>query len=262
VLFGAQGLPVPFPAGFRVVAIGTLFNLWIPGGTGGDVMKLYYLSRRHPGRGVEVATILFVDRAVALFVLLVFIAGLLIAQLRLATIAAIWTGAALGVGLCLALILTMTLVVWSSWFRASAAYRWMIERVPGGGYLARAADAAYLFRARKSALLVAAFCSFAGHVMLASSFALAGTVLVPTVPALVVATLCLLGLLANVIPITPGGIGVGEAASETLFRLIGVQGGAALVAAWRAGMVALSLIGAALYVYGDRGTLSQTPQRS
>lgn len=253
VLFRAQGLPVSFSTGFRVVAIGALFNLFIPGGTGGDVMKLYYLSRQHRGRGVEIATVLFVDRAVALFALLLFIAGLLIAQRPLVTLAPMLPGAALGVALCLTLILVGTLVVWSTWIRGSAAYRIVTERFPLGRHLARAADAAYTFRARKSALLLAALYSFVGHVMLAATLALAGTVLVPTAPPLMVATLSLLALMANVIPITPGGIGVGEAAAETLFRSVGIQGGAAVVAAWRAGMAAVYVLGAGLYVLSDRG---------
>src|SRR5262244_3072196 len=39
-LFGAQGMRLSFVHSYRVVAIGALFNFCIPGGTGGDVMKL------------------------------------------------------------------------------------------------------------------------------------------------------------------------------------------------------------------------------
>jgi uncharacterized membrane protein YbhN (UPF0104 family) len=73
------------------------------------------------------------------------------------------------------------------------------------------------------------------------------------VPSVLVATLSLLGLIANALPITPGGVGVGEAAAEALFRAVGVPGGAALVAAWRVGMIGVSIVGAGLYIFGDRG---------
>ena len=253
VLFGAQGLSVPFWTGFRVVAIGTLFNLWIPGGTGGDVMKLYYLSQRNRGRGVEVATILLVDRAVALFAMLVLILGLLIVERSVPGIAPAIERAMLVVTIGLAVLLAGLLAMWSPRLRGSGLHRWITTKAPFGRYLGRAADAVYAFRSKPGALITAGLCSLIGHLLLAGSFALAGTVLVPSVPSVLVATLSLLGLIANALPITPGGVGVGEAAAEALFRAVGVPGGAALVAAWRVGMIGVSIVGAGLYIFGDRG---------
>src|SRR5262245_48907930 len=63
VLFGAQGMRLSFVEGYRAVAIAALFNFCIPGGTGGDVMKLYYLAADSRGRRGEIATLIFVDRA-------------------------------------------------------------------------------------------------------------------------------------------------------------------------------------------------------
>jgi uncharacterized membrane protein YbhN (UPF0104 family) len=61
-----------------------------------------------------------------------------------------------------------------------------------------------------------------------------------------------LGLLANALTITPGGLGVGEAAFEGLFRTVGYDGGARLILAWRVGMLALCSVGCALYIAGSR----------
>jgi uncharacterized protein (TIRG00374 family) len=252
VLFGAQGLRVPFWTGFRVVAIGTLFNLWIPGGTGGDVMKLYYLSQRNRGRGVEVATILLVDRAVALFALLVLIFGLLVVERSSPGVAPAIERAMLVVSIAIAVLLAGLLAMWSPQLRDSALHRWVTTNAPLGRYLGRAADAVYAFRSRPGALVAAGLYSLVGHLLLAGTFALAGTVLVPGVPPALVATLSLLGLVANALPITPGGVGVGEAAAEALFRAVGVPGGAALVASWRVGMIGVSIAGAGLYISGDR----------
>ena len=82
-LFRAQGMRLSFVQGYRVVAIGALFNFCIPGGTGGDVMKLYYLAAGNRGRRVEVATVLFVDRAVALFCMLCLLIALALLNGRL-----------------------------------------------------------------------------------------------------------------------------------------------------------------------------------
>jgi glycosyltransferase 2 family protein len=251
ILFGAQHLHLPFRVGVRVVAIGALFNLWIPGGTGGDVMKLYYIADRHSGRGVEVATILLVDRAVAMFALLTLILLLLLAQPALMRVPVV-RGATVAVGGALAAMLAGTAVVWSARVRASALYRGAVARRPLGRYLGRAADAVYRFREHKRALLAAAALSMTGHALLALTFAIAGTVLVPGVPIMTVGTLSLLGLFANLLPVTPGGLGVGEAASEALFRAVGVTGGASLMTAWRVGSILVCVLGAAFYIRGMR----------
>jgi uncharacterized membrane protein YbhN (UPF0104 family) len=74
----------------------------------------------------------------------------------------------------------------------------------------------------------------------------------PNAQPLTVCLLALLGLLANALPITPGGLGVGEAAFEGLFRTVGYGGGARLILAWRVGMLALCCLGCALYIAGAR----------
>jgi len=252
VLFRAQNLDVPIPIGFRVVAIGALFNLWIPGGTGGDLMKLYYLAGRHKGQGVEVATILLVDRVVALFAMLCLILGLLALQMPALMHVPTVQGTALGVVVGLVALMTGVALLWSSALRSSRLYRKALEWLPLGRHLSRASDAAFAFRSRKRALLSASLLCLVGHIMLVGSLALTGSVLLPSVPSLLVCTLALLGLIASAIPITPGGIGVGETAAEALFRSVGVPGGAAVVTAWRAGMVLISTVGALLYIVDVR----------
>lgn len=83
VLFSAQSMRLSFVEGCRAVAIAALFNFCIPGGTGGDVMKLYYLAADSRGRRVEIATLVFVDRAVALFCMLNLVVALAMLDGRL-----------------------------------------------------------------------------------------------------------------------------------------------------------------------------------
>jgi uncharacterized membrane protein YbhN (UPF0104 family) len=96
----------------------------------------------------------------------------------------------------------------------------------------------------------AAGLSFIGHLALLAVLGAAAKVFMPDAPAGAVGMLALLGLLANALPITPGGLGVGEAAFEGLFRVAGYSHGAQLILAWRAGMLALCGIGCALYIAG------------
>ncbi|MGH9938668.1 MAG: lysylphosphatidylglycerol synthase transmembrane domain-containing protein [Blastocatellia bacterium] len=251
-LFNAQGMRLSFVEGYRVVAIAALFNFCIPGGTGGDVMKLYYLTAGNRGRRVEIATLLFVDRAVALFCMLCLVVTLALLEGRLVwdypLIGALVAAAALGaIGL-----LTGGTIACSTRLRASRWYAYLMSRLPLHRYLARAADALYVFRKNKTALAKAAALSLVGHLALLGVLSAAARVFMPNAPALTVSLLALLGLLANALPITPGGMGVGEAAFEGLFRLVGHSGGAQLILSWRVGAIALCCVGCALYIAGAR----------
>lgn len=249
-LFHAQGMRLSFIQGYRVVSIGALFNFCIPGGTGGDVMKLYYLAAGNRGRRVEIATLLIVDRAVALCCMLTLVVALALIEGHL-----VWTSPLIGglvatAAMCAIALLAGGAVACSTRLRASRLYGFLLAKIPLSHYLTRMIDALHVFRKNKTALLKAAALSFTGHLVLLGLFSAAAKIFIPNAPPLVVSQLSLLGLLANALPITPGGLGVGEAAFEGLFRSIGYAHGSQLILAWRAGMIALCGIGCALYVAG------------
>ena len=59
-----------------------------------------------------------------------------------------------------------------------------------------------------------------------------------------------IGFLVNAIPITPGGLGVGEVAMDRLFSLAGLTGGAAALISWRLLQLVPAAVGLLLYVQG------------
>src|SRR5262249_34054024 len=152
VLFGAQGMRLSFVEGYRAVAIAALFNYCIPGGTGGDVMKLYYLAADSRGRRVEIATLVFVDRVGALFCMRRWAVALALLDGRLVwdypLVGSLVAAAAAGaMGL-----LAVGAVACSTRLRESRWYAYLMDRAPMRRYLARAADALYVFRKNKAAL--------------------------------------------------------------------------------------------------------------
>jgi glycosyltransferase 2 family protein len=252
VLFGAQGMRLSFVEGYRAVAIAALFNFCIPGGTGGDVMKLYYLAADSRGRRVEIATLVFVDRAVALFCMLSLVVALAMLDGRLVWEFPLIGSLVVAAGVAAFGLLVCGAVACSTGLRESRLYAYLIERAPLRHYLMRVADALYVFRKNRAALARAAALSAAGHLALLALMCVAARVFMPNAAPLTVSLLALLGLLANALPITPGGLGVGEAAFEGLFRTVGYSGGARLILAWRVGMLALCCLGSALYMAGAR----------
>jgi uncharacterized protein (TIRG00374 family) len=251
-LFRSQGIYLPFRKGYRLVTVGTFFNFCIPGGTGGDVMKLYYLTLENPGRGIEVATVLFIDRAVALFSLLFLIVGLALLNRQFVKdyLLIQWLVIAAGIGMIgilVGIILSCSLCTRIS----KLSYPLLTQiRIPFFRYFGRAFKVLLAFRDYKGVLLGAAFISLCGHLALTGMFLLVGREFFPQASGLTVGLLALLGMLVNALPITPGGLGVGEAAFNGLFGLLGYVGGAQLMLAWRLGTIPLCLIGCGLYIWG------------
>lgn len=252
LLFRSQALRLSAADGFRVISIGTFFNFCIPGGTGGDVMKLWYLASGNPGRRVEVLTLLFVDRVVALASVIAVILALAVPSAGLlrehASLAALLAAAA-GVLAALAAFAALAL---SERVRASRLYTGTLNKLPMGGYVRRGMDALYAFRAHGRAFALAFAVSLGGHALLLALVVLTGLVVLPDVPAGPLCFLTLLGMIANVLPVTPGGLGVGEAAIDGLFSLAGYGLGSPVIVAWRLAQLPLLVLGALFYAAGTR----------
>ena len=129
-------------------------------------------------------------------------------------------------------------------------------------YLQRVDAALFAFRGHRASVAAAVLVSSAGQIALAGTFMIAGTVVIPDVPGWTTAFLSLLGMVANAVPVTPGGIGVGEAAFEALFALAGYDGGARLMLVWRAGLLPLALLGGLLYALHGQGRATDADERA
>lgn len=251
LLFEAQGLDVSIPYAYRIVAIATLFNFTLPGGTGGDALKLYYLCGRHRGRVLEIGTTLLADRIIALFAFIVVTLALGLAVLTevldIPSIRSLYVFlAAVGAALLLG-----AAFLGSARLRRSA----LLERgrgrfFPPGSRVERVGRAVATLASNRAASVKACAISAVGHIALAAMFVVAGAVILPDAGPMTVCFLSLLGLLANALPLTPGGLGVGEAAFDRLFGLAGHAGGAALLLAWRAAIIPVGALGMWWYARG------------
>ena len=250
VLFRAAGLRLSLSGAYRVVMIGSFFNFCIPGGTGGDVVKLYYIASGNRNRGIEVATVLLMDRVLALLALLTLVlvlAGFNANVVRTEPVLLSLVATAAGV---LCTVLLVMGAVGSRRVRASRLYAAVLNRLPMRGYMERAADAAHAFRDRKLVLLAAGGVSLVGHIGAAIMLAVIGSLVVPSVASGLTALLSLMGMVANALPVTPGGLGVGEAAFDQLFRVVGASGAAAILIGWRMALIPFAAAGALMYMAG------------
>ncbi|RMF78951.1 MAG: UPF0104 family protein [Planctomycetota bacterium] len=165
-------LPVPFLSGVRLVWMlgvqdvrlsywnaikltfaGNFFNFALPGTTGGDLIKAYYVTR-FTHHKTEAVTTIFLDRVVGLLGLMSLASVMFVyAWNRLTwdttyrnsmalTLALIWGGLALG-----------AIVVFSSRLRHLVRLPELVERLPGGHQLLRIGRATVKMRYHKSNLI-------------------------------------------------------------------------------------------------------------
>lgn len=251
-MLGTADSAPPFRFLYRLVSIATLFNIAVPGGTGGDLMKVYYLTGRRPGRLPELSVLLVLDRVIGLVSLLLIALAMALFLLLDGSVRVSAVGLA-GVPLLLLGAVAGGLGIAS----LPAPRRILLSSIPARWpRLARAVDRAFstfeLVRKCPGVVARALGLSLIGQAIMASAFAVAGQVFMPGASPVLVASLALIALLANAIPITPGGIGVGEAAFAALFLRWGLPGGAQLLLCWRIGQLPLAAIGAWNYMRRPR----------
>jgi uncharacterized protein (TIRG00374 family) len=248
LLMRPHGLHVSFAASIRLTLIGLFFNTCLPGSTGGDVVKIYYAMEGNRGRRLEIATIMMLDRVAGLLGILLF--TLLLCpffQPMLITFpilkALVW---AAGGGLVIVLA-----VLWCATSSQVICHRvvtWMAQTLPGGDYLERVIHTLRVYRAYPGVCCQVAWVAMAVHLCMALSMLL---VIQATQPAGADSQMMLLipiGFVANSLPVTPGGLGVGEAAFERLFQMAGFTGGAVAILGWRVLMIIVGLPGIVFYL--------------
>jgi uncharacterized protein (TIRG00374 family) len=79
ILLRVQGISIGWLRLGALLMIGIFFNQFMPGGTGGDVVKIFYLLKETPGKKAQALLAVLIDRVIGL-VGLIFIASLIIAQ--------------------------------------------------------------------------------------------------------------------------------------------------------------------------------------
>jgi uncharacterized membrane protein YbhN (UPF0104 family) len=252
LLFRNARLSLALGSSFQLNLIGFLFSTFLPGAAGGDIAKLMYATRQNYGRRAEVATVLILDRFVGLFSLVllpILFAPFFLNLLRsLSVLRRLLYLDALLAGL---MIVCVALVTFSASTRSWVARS--LSTWPTIKDLAvRVLDAIALQGKAQSTLLFAFLLSLLANLALIVVTALGLYAMNPLSFSTRLALVAPIGHLVNSLPLTPGGIGVGETAFNTLFKLTGISGGAEALLCVRLWNILVGLLGQLLYLFGVR----------
>lgn len=251
VLLGLADVTVKLRTLFSLQMTAFFFNVVIPGNIGGDVVKALYVAR-DAGREKRTTIFLlaFVERLLGVAALV--LVGALVVVVRgpmlwsapllrplAITVFSLGTGTLVGGALSLVVVR-----------RAGAR----LDRYTSGaskiGKLLNQLVASMRILAADPRKLVAALgLSMLFHGAGIAFFTVLTQVLVDAnVPYSAVATVFPLGLLALLLPISPGGLGVGHVAFQRLFEAIGLAGGATVFNVYLLGQMAPCLLGVFSFV--------------
>jgi uncharacterized membrane protein YbhN (UPF0104 family) len=234
-LMTIQELNVPLWPVIRATWLGYATSIFLPGAAGGDAVRvLIVLQGRSSGRIRALSTVI-VDRGLGLYTLsflgaLSFMLCLLQPDSSpvIAEIA----------GVSVAIFLTTTAVVCSlAYSRTRALALWLVP----AGVSAALEDSWSRYRQHPIRLSVCFGLSIIAHLFNLGTLVAAWCALGVVVPVITVLGIGPLVGLANMLPLTPGGVGVGEAAADQLFGMAGVSCGADVFLLTRALGIALAV---------------------
>ena len=261
-LFRPHRLKLSVGSAFRLTMVGQFFTAFLPGGAGGDVAKLYYATRENRGRRTEIVTIILFDRAVGMFSLLLL--SLLVAPffLRLIEPSPILSGLLAATAVLAMGLLAAGAIAVSDFQIRHRLLLWIFERLPGKSHVLRMRETLRSYRRNLGTLAAAIALGLVGNLMALASTMLIGLAVDPGRIAWPMSFLIPLGDVANSVPLTPGGLGVGEAAFGLLFSLGRIAHGADILLGWRLVTVIVGMLGLFYYLQGLRRCVSDSERAS
>ena len=228
-ILDTQGVPISWKRVFSIAFVGAFFNSFMPGSVGGDLVRGYYTAREATHRRTELFLSVFIDRMLGLpSILLMPLAALLMKPSL-----ALSNPATKSAFLVILLMIVASVVLFLLLFRLDLfekhGFLKRIEEKTSLGAVLRRAYAAFRLCLTHPALVLKTFLlSVAGQsVGVAASFFLVYA-LGERVPFAEFFPLCLVVMFVSGIPVTPGGLGLREAAMVMLMSAAGIPAVTAL----------------------------------
>lgn len=249
LLFRSARLSLSLGSSFQLNLIGFLFSMFLPGPAGGDIAKLVYATRQNHGSRAEVATVLILDHFVGLFSLVllpILFAPFFLLLRSLSVLRRLLYMDALLAGLMAVSVALVTFFASTRSWVARSLGTWPTIK----DLAVRVLDAMAVQGKAQSTLFLAFLLSLLANLALIIVTALGLYAVNPLSFSTRLALVAPIVHLVNSLPLTPGGIGVGETAFNALFKLTGISGGAEALLCVRLWNIFVGLLGLLVYPFG------------
>ncbi len=235
ILLKVQDFYISNTKAIKLTLIGDFFSVAIPGSVSGDIVKAYYLARGKKQKEKLITTIIL-DRLVGLYTMMLIAILSIITTFLYSSINGdygVWTNPTLrtlGYFILTVFILLniMGIIVVGSRGRYKFV-EFLLKKVPFHEAVIKIYEAVLQCGRKPGLMLNAIFVSTLAQIIILmgvwSLFSILGINLLTAIDCLVALPIC---LAINSIPLTPGGLGVGEAGFQGVFLLFGSDKGAEL----------------------------------
>jgi len=232
--------------------IGLFFSSILPGVVSGDIIKSAYIVKKTPNKKTSAILTIILDRIIGLIGLMIicclgFIANIVTVKQHntLKTLAIVMTASLIG-------LLLFAMMGLSRRIGQTKIFNSIINKIPFSKIVKNLYEAFHIYRNRRRRLTYALLLSVVNHLLCITAFfiitrALGFDILSPKFYFFIVPT----GMLTSAIPITPAGIGIGQAAFSKLFEwALGIKTtiGADAATVWQAMSILICMFGVYFYI--------------
>jgi uncharacterized protein (TIRG00374 family) len=248
----AQKIELSLGQAVQLSWIGQFFSLVLLGSAGGDLIRAYYVSRDASVTKVASVSTVLLDRVLGLYAVLWLGVPSLIVLVVLqnkTTLAIIQMG-----GVIALLVVGTSVVFLALWIHLT---RNLVLNLMPNRFRGSLEGTLNAYQAHGRDLLACFALSLLANVVLMGVFLLAGRVVGASLGWSQVLLVVPLVIIANSLPISPGGIGVAETTASVLFAQFGIEAGAAIMLIVRLWTMILRLPGGLIFVLRTPGSVTR-----
>ena len=253
LLMRAVDVPISLRRCLKIHMIGMFFMFYLPGGgTGSDIIKAYFVHKES-GKASNLALMsIFIDRVIGIYSLLVVGMAAIFMNYKIQIEDPILR---LNSWFYFLIFAFSSAVIWFFFTRRINNVfnaRW-INKLPFNNFVYGFLNAIEIYRGKLIPLCISFLLSVLLHQIMIVVFYFSALALNLEIPLSLHAYIVPSLLLINLIPIAPGGLGVGELASFALYNKAGVEGGGEIFLLFHVYLFINSLLGAPFYFrYTDK----------
>ena len=246
----------------KLSLIGNFFNYAMPGGVGGDVIKAYYFTKQNTGTKIVAITSVLMDRVLGLYSMIILALVVMFYDMNhimhiQSLLTLFWIIAGLFVSFSAALAL-----VFSQYLYRQQILSTIIKQLPMAEKFLKLYESMHLYGNHGGRIMSVILFSLMSQTCAIIFLYVAGFATgysdIPVTTYFLVAPL---GFMATAIPISPAGVGVGQAAFYFLFNLYTGKTsdiGPTAITALQVGTFLVSLLGAVFYMrFKEQSDLSK-----
>jgi glycosyltransferase 2 family protein len=221
ILLKTQGINLSYFEVMRLTMIGGFFNFVIPGGVGGDVVKGFYIARENPNERIKSIISIAIDRLLGLFSMVLMALFVLIYDIKFVLTRPELTIITISLSIVFILFMVFWVLIFSRRFVSKGWVERVLSRLPLSHSTTKIYRAFAEYKDAKNAFFKAILCSFISQFFSILFFIFAAHALNFTDISLHSFFFVVpIGFMITAIPISPAGVGVGQAAFYFLFNLV------------------------------------------